>query len=103
MALDVLPHGDGIKLRKQWHQSDISIDNFLKSPQFGMALRRAVDHGNGLIAQGLRLRIDIAPAVPEAVSQPVPVDEVAHIRYPGPPVVDCHIDLFLYHERPFLP
>ena len=91
-----------LKFRKKWDQADIAIDNFLKPPQCGLAFRRASGHGNGLIAEGLRLGIDIAPAVPEAVRQPVPVDEVAGIRGPGPPVIDRHIDLFLGHERPFL-
>src|SRR2546426_12187295 len=54
------------------------------------------------MAQSLCLSIDIAPAVPEAVREPVPVDEIARIRGPGPPVIDRHINLFVGHERPFL-
>jgi hypothetical protein len=44
----------------------------------------------------------VAPAVPEAVREPVSVDEIARIRYPGPPIIDGHIDLFFGQERPFL-
>src|SRR2546422_990806 len=39
MALDVVPNGAGIKLQKERNQSALSIDNFLKPPQFGIALR----------------------------------------------------------------
>src|SRR5207245_5045744 len=73
MALDVFPHSEVVKLRKEGHQADIAIDDFLKPPQFGLAFRRADSHGNGLIAEFLCLRIDIVPVVREALWQLVQV------------------------------
>src|SRR5947209_14566016 len=98
----MLPCDDVLKFRKQWDQADIAIDNLLKPSQFSLTFRRTGGHGNGLVTKRLGLGIRIAPAVPEAVWEPVPVDEVAGVRRPGPPVIDRHIDLFLGHQRPFL-
>ena len=66
MALDMLSHSEVVKLRKEGHQADIAIDDFLKSSQFRLAFRRADGHG-GLITERLRLGIGIVPVVREAV------------------------------------
>src|SRR5467141_5456585 len=88
IALHMLPCDHVFKCSKQRDQADIAIDHFLKPPQFCLAFQRASSHGNGLMAQSLCLSIAIAPAVPEAVREPVPVDEIARIRGPGPQVID---------------
>src|SRR5262249_41153806 len=48
IALHILPHRDVVKLDKERDQPDIPIDNFLKSPQCGMAFRCVDSHGDGL-------------------------------------------------------
>jgi hypothetical protein len=39
IALDVLPHGDIVELGKERDEPDIPVDDLLKPPQLGMALR----------------------------------------------------------------